>query len=146
MVGMRLLATMLRRLVRHGELSVIAPDGKSYRFGALDPELKPVAIRLVGRKTPRDIVRDPALGAAEAWIEGRLTMERGDILDLVKLIRRNARWEEKKRKQALRRGGSRALARLDRLNWRRWARRNVAHHYDLGNFALRALPGRGHAV
>ena len=124
---------MLERLVRHGELTVTAPDGKTYRFGSPDPELKPVAIRLIGRKTPLKIVRDPALGAAEAWMDGRLTMERGEILDLVKLIRRNGRWEERARKRGLRRSGSRALARLDRFNWPRRARRNVAHHYDLGN-------------
>ncbi len=34
-------------------------------------------------------------------------------------------------KGLLRRAGSEALARLDRFNWERKSRRNVAHHYDL---------------
>ncbi len=130
---MRLLSKLLDRLVQTGQLRVIDHEGEMHRFGKPEPDLKPVAIRLVDRKTALAIVRDPALGAAEAWMDRRLVLEEGEILDLVKLIRRNRRWEQRGKKKGLRRSGSRFLARLDRMNWRRRSRRNVAHHYDLGN-------------
>ena len=41
--------------------------------------------------------RDPALGTAEAWMNGRLLVEQGEIIALVLVIRRNRRWEDRTR-------------------------------------------------
>ena len=103
---MRLLDKMLARHVQRGELTVIDHAGKTYRYGAPDPELRPVAVRLTDRKAALDIARDPALGTAEAWMDGRLRFEQGEIIDLVLLIRRNRRWEDRSGPSGfLRRGG-----------------------------------------
>lgn len=130
---MWLLRKALARLIRVGQLSITDHDGQRYRFGAPDPELAPVAIRFTDRKVAREIARDPGLGAAEAWMDGRLLMEEGEIRDLVTLIRRNGRWEDRTGKAGFLKKGNRLRAELDRLNWKSRSRRNVAHHYDLGN-------------
>jgi len=95
--------------------------------------LRPVTVRLADRMTPLRIARDPAVGTAEAYMDGRLVVEEGEILDLVLLIRRNRRWEDRSGPGKFLRKGSRLARPIAHLNWRRAARRNVAHHYDIGN-------------
>jgi cyclopropane-fatty-acyl-phospholipid synthase len=130
---MRLLDKMLARLVKKGELTVIDHDGRTYRYGSPDPELRPVTVRLTDRKTAFQIARDPALGTAEAWMNGRLLVEQGEIIDLVLVIRRNRRWEDRTRPNKFMRKTSRLRHRLSTLNWKPQALKNVVHHYDIGN-------------
>ena len=92
---MALLDRILPKLIKKGELTVIDHAGRSHRFGAPDAELKPVTVRLMDRKVPLQIARDPALGTVEAWMDDRLRIEQGEIIDLIRIIRRNRRWEER---------------------------------------------------
>ena len=130
---MWLLDRGLKRLIRRGELTVIGHDGQTWRYGEPDPECRPVTVRLTDSSTVRRIARDPGLGAAEAFMDGRLVVEEGEILDLVLAIRRNRRWEDRKGTRRFLRKGSRLARPIAHLNWRHKARRNVAHHYDIGN-------------
>src|SRR3954463_3975411 len=131
---MWLLDKALRRVLRRGRLPATAQRGAVPPSGAADPELRPVAVRFTDRRVPTEIARDPGLGAAETYMDGRLILEEGDILDLVTLIRRNNRWEDKgARKDYFLRKGGKLKNRLDRLNWQRRSKRNVAHHYDIGD-------------
>ncbi|MGZ8351114.1 MAG: class I SAM-dependent methyltransferase [Allosphingosinicella sp.] len=123
----------LKRLIRCGELTVVDHDGRSYRYGAPDAELRPVTVRFTDRKVAGQVARDPALGAAEAWMDGRLVLDEGEILDLVRTIRRNRRWEDRSKAGGFLRKGSRLRRGIQHLNWRKQSRRNVAHHYDVGN-------------
>src|SRR3954462_207104 len=79
---MWLLDKMLRNYVSRGELTVIDHKGRIYRYGAPDDEFRPVTVRVADSRVVRDIVRDPGLGAAETYRDGRLIVEQGDILDL----------------------------------------------------------------
>src|SRR3712207_2181725 len=92
---MQLLDRMLGAHVQRGELTIIDHKGNSHRYGSPDPELAPVTVRFRDAKVPLDIARDPALGTAETWMDDRLVLEQGEIIDLVRLIRRNRRWEER---------------------------------------------------
>jgi 2-polyprenyl-3-methyl-5-hydroxy-6-metoxy-1,4-benzoquinol methylase len=130
---MKLLDRFLRRVVRRGELTVTGHDGTRYQYGNPDPGREPVAIRIADRRVGFDIVRNPRLGAAEAYIDGRIVMEQGEILDLLDLVRSNARWENGGDKSPLERGGARIARAYRYLNWERRSRRNVAHHYDLSD-------------
>jgi cyclopropane-fatty-acyl-phospholipid synthase len=130
---MRLLDKMLARLVRKGELTVVDHDGRTYRYGSPDPELRPVTVRLMDRKVAFQIARDPALGTAEAFMNGRLLVEQGEIIDLVLVIRRNRRWEDRTRPNKFMRKTGRLRHRLATLNWKPQALKNVVHHYDIGN-------------
>jgi cyclopropane-fatty-acyl-phospholipid synthase len=136
---MRLLDKMLPGLIKRGELTVIDHSGRTYRFGAPDPELKPVAVRLMDRKVPFQIARDPALGTAEAWMDDRLRLEQGEIIDLVRIIRRNRRWEERTGGGGFMKKTGKLRHRLEMLNWKSRALRNVQHHYDIGNDLYRTF-------
>lgn len=125
-----LLVRHLRRLIRRGELLIVDHRGRPHAIGAPDEAFPSVTIRFADARVTRQILKDPALGAGEAYMDGRLIVERGEIIDLVTLIKGNAQWEQRGRKRNwLKRSGLKA--RVDRLNWRARSRRNVAHHYDL---------------
>ena len=132
---MALIDRFFERYVRRGQLSVTYADGSERRFGTPDPTLTDVAIRFVDRGTPGRIVRHPALGAAEAFMDGKLLVTHGDIRDLIGLLKGNTPWE---RGGGLKPSLPRKLAggvihRLDRINMARRSRKNVAHHYDLSD-------------
>jgi cyclopropane-fatty-acyl-phospholipid synthase len=130
---MRLLDRMLARHVQRGELTIVDHAGRIHRYGKPDSELRPVTVRIADRTTPLRIARDPAVGTAEAFMDGRLLIEQGEILDLVLLIRRNRRWEDRSGPGKFLRRSSKLTKPIAHLNWKRKARRNVAHHYDIGN-------------
>jgi cyclopropane-fatty-acyl-phospholipid synthase len=130
---MWLLDKLLRRLVRNGELTVVDHDGRRYNYGAPDPGRQPLHIRLTDRRAALDIARDPRLGAGEAYMQGRLVIESGDVAGLVDLIRFNNPWERGAGKLGMRAKAGGLTTRLSRLNWERRSRRNVAHHYDLSD-------------
>ena len=126
------LGRLLGSIVRRGELTVIDHGGREHRFGSPDPDRAPVVIRLADRKVAWDLVRDPRLGAGEAYMNGRLIMEQGEILDLLDLVRSNRPWDKGTGDSGL--GKNLSIgARLNRMNWERRSRRNVAHHYDLSD-------------
>jgi cyclopropane-fatty-acyl-phospholipid synthase len=127
---MALLDRLFRTLIRAGPLTIVS-GGRTRRYGTPAEGLKPVTIRLSGRGTEGRIVRNPALGFGEAYMDGRLAIEDGDIRDLLELIAFNLAWEDDAAARALRWRPRRLGALWDTLNWRRRARRNVAHHYDL---------------
>ncbi|MEJ7928047.1 cyclopropane-fatty-acyl-phospholipid synthase family protein [Sphingobium sp. AN641] len=128
----------LRRMVRTGRLTLVYHDGKIREFGVATPDRPHMTIRLHDRRVPMAIVRDPRLGLAEAYMDGRVTIEGGDIMDFVTFMRHDHPWEwtgDRPRKDK----GRHALARrtvsltgwLIKANDRRRSRANVAHHYDL---------------
>jgi cyclopropane-fatty-acyl-phospholipid synthase len=130
---MWLLDRLLRRLVRDGVLDVTAADGRQYRYGAPSAALAPVALRFADRATPGRIARNPAIGAGEAFIDGRMQLETGSIGDLLELVAANARWSDDNPMRVRMWRTQQLAARLFQLNYRRAARRNVAHHYDLSD-------------
>lgn len=131
---MALIDHFFTRAVKRGELTVIHADGTARSFGAPDPVLTPVTIRFTHPSVARRILTDPALGAAEAYMDGRLVIERGDILALLRLVTANNQWEAATgnlNPGLLKRAVDNVRFRLDRVNMARRSKRNVAHHYDL---------------
>ncbi|MEW9856218.1 class I SAM-dependent methyltransferase [Novosphingobium sp. M1R2S20] len=136
----RLLDRFLGQVVRRGTLEIARSDGSLTRLGSPEPGFPDVRIRLASAASERSILMDPRLGAAEAFMDGDLLVEHGDIMDLATLIRANGMWD---------RGGSlEAPSRIRRLtngvahtvesfNHARRSKSNVAHHYDIGNALYR---------
>ncbi|MBV9842955.1 MAG: class I SAM-dependent methyltransferase [Sphingomonadaceae bacterium] len=130
---MWLLDRLLRRVIRHGELRIIEANGKSRAYGTSDPGYRNVTLRFTDAATPNRIARRPRLGVAEAFMDGKMIVEDGDIHDLIDLFRANAPFEAAL-DDGLGRGGRGGWAkRIDNLNWERRSKRNVAHHYDLSD-------------
>ena len=133
---MWLLDRFLKRIVRRGELTAIEADGTIHRYGTPDPGFKPVTIRFTDAGAPNFIARDPRIGAGEAYMDGRMLFDQGDILDLARLIRGNAPWgggEKLAAPNPLKRAADWAISAFGRLSWERRSKRNVAHHYDLSD-------------
>ena len=131
---MALIDHFFARAVKRGELTVIHADGTARSFGAPDAEIASVTIRFTDPSATRRILTDPSLGAAEAFMDGSLVIEQGDILALLNLFTANNKWEDATgnlNAGLLRRGFDNVRFRLDRINMARRSKRNVAHHYDL---------------
>ena len=143
----RLLDRFLGKLVRRGLLEVARPDGSVTRFGSLQDGFPEVRILLSSAAAERRITLDPRLGAAEAFMDGQLVIERGDVMDLVELIRANRPWDRGGNLEApsrLRRLRNRAGHKLSSFNHARRSKSNVAHHYDIGNALYRLFLDRDH--
>jgi cyclopropane-fatty-acyl-phospholipid synthase len=133
---MALFDILLKRLIRHGTLRVVGPNGDRRTYGTPTPGFSDVTIRFTDGKVGRDIARSPRLGVGEAYMDGRVIIEQGDILDLIMLVRCNNPWEGKGRigdGNAFKRMTQLIAERWGRFNWARRSRANVAHHYDLSD-------------
>ena len=128
---MWLLDRLLRRAIVRGALHLTTHDGRQRRYG--DPAAEPVRVRLTDSATAGRIARNPALGAGEAYVDGRLIVEGGDVLDLLDLVSGNLRWDRSNALRVALWNQQRLAARWDELNARSRAKRNVAHHYDLSD-------------
>jgi cyclopropane-fatty-acyl-phospholipid synthase len=125
-----MLQALLNKMVKVGDLTLHLPNGKAVHAG--DGTGAPVAIRLNGRGLRR-LVGDPSLGLGEAYMDGDLTFEKGQLWDLLEIVGksggrspgRNKSWP-KRLKKAIKR-------KVQQVNGRIASRRNVAHHYDISN-------------
>ena len=112
---MRLLSNLLRRFIRHGTLRVRDADGKVHIFGERLPG-PDVAIHLHDRKLYTTLFINPELYAAEAYMEGKLTLEGGAAIhDFLLLFSVN--------RAGLYSYGSQKLMRRVWRGLRRWHRR-----------------------
>ncbi len=124
----RVLEAYLRTLVKKGTLTVAFP-GRSIRFGdGTGPDL---ALRFADRRVAWELIRNPVLRFGEAYTDGRITVTRGTLFEIVALFSR-----------AMREAGGRDLIRLldrardalsffKRGNGPTASRSNVERHYDL---------------
>ena len=128
---MYFLPRLLDSAVSTGDLELVSPDGRSWRFG----DGTGAALRLRARDRAIDwrIPLDPELAAPEAIMDGRLEVEEGGIADVVDLFFRNRAGFDASRAVRLRHALGHAGRWLMQFNPSGRSRRNVAHHYDLGN-------------
>jgi cyclopropane-fatty-acyl-phospholipid synthase len=129
---MALIDRLAKTLIKRGTINVIFANGKRAAYGPGDgPSL---TLRFTDGKVPLELLRNPQLAIGETYMDGRLVIEDGTMLDLVRLVTGANRWEDGGRGRKLL--GKGKLATLKSL-WRRnrpiRSRRNVAHHYDLSD-------------
>ena len=131
---MKLLDRFLGRIVKDGELTIVDAEGKRRTYGRDDGSGRRIVLRLADAKVIPDVLRHPKVGVGEAYMDGRLILEEGDILGLLDLVTSNAPWEAGgQSRKAIGRGSRNVMRKLALLIWRRRAARNVAHHYDLSD-------------
>ncbi len=131
---MSLIDRFLAGIIRHGTLELTDHQGRTRSFGTAAPGFPEVAIRLADKDVAIFIALHPRLGAGEAYMNGRLIIERGDIMQLIQLVRANAPWDkggDLKPKGPLRKLVRAIGGRIDQINPAGRSQRNVAHHYDL---------------
>ncbi|TAJ68415.1 MAG: class I SAM-dependent methyltransferase [Phenylobacterium sp.] len=122
------LQAMLQKVVRSGDLTLKLPGGRELRLG--DGTGPALVARITSASWAARIAAKPGLGVGEAYMDGGLVLEQGEIGDFIDLVGANARNQRKKRRGRL------ALWLRERrreANARSAARKNVAHHYDLSD-------------
>ncbi len=125
-----LLAQVLARVVSEGQLTIVDETGRPHQITGAKPGPS-VTMRVHDWWTGIHLAFRPRLALGEAYMDGRLTVEQGDLYDLLDLLGRNIdavdstammRWSYR-----LQRG----LRLLEQYNPIGRAQQNVAHHYDL---------------
>ena len=126
-----MIGRLVEKLMSKGRLTLVMPDGKRTSYGPGGGAS--LTVRVTNRKTLFAIARNPRLGLGEAYMDGRLIVEDGTILDLMRLVVGANRWEDKGKGRAAMNKGKGKWKALFRRNKAKASRRNVAHHYDIGN-------------
>jgi cyclopropane-fatty-acyl-phospholipid synthase len=131
----RLLDSALSKAIKKGVLEIVHADGREVRMGTPEPGYAEVRIRLTDKQVAREIIADQSLGAGEAFMNGRLIIEKGDVMGLATLIGANNPFEGRRKGRAsvLKRSRNAITARLREANQMAKARKNISHHYDIGN-------------
>ena len=126
-----MLDALFKKVIRIGRLTIIGPDGVARTYGTDDGSGRCPVLRIHDRRVLLRAAIDPSLGFAEAYMDGTVTVEAGDIYDVCMVVVHNF---EKVGLSGLARVKSalrRLLRPLEQLNRAAASRRNVAHHYDL---------------
>ncbi|MDD3799926.1 MAG: class I SAM-dependent methyltransferase [Novosphingobium sp.] len=136
-----MLDTGLRKAIKKGVLEIVHHDGREIRIGEPHPGFPEVRIRLADAQVARQILADQSLGTGEAFMDGRLVIERGDIMQLVTLVGGNNPFEgRRKGKTGLMKRARKVVAsRMREANRQSRARANISHHYDIGNDLYRLM-------
>ena len=142
---MSLIGGFVEKLLTTGSITLLRPGHEPATYGRAVG--KHLTVRFTDRKVGFDIAKNPRLGLGEAYMDGRLIVEDGTILDLLELITGQNRWEDKgaKRKACLERVVEAPSKGPSSRNKPTRSRRNVAHHYDLRTNSTK-LPRRRPAI
>jgi len=87
-----ILDRFLRHLIRHGTLAVTFASGRQATFSGSEPGPE-IAIKIADRATERRLFMNPDLILGEAFMDGTITVENGDIYDLLELCLMNLSWD-----------------------------------------------------
>ncbi|MEM6409598.1 MAG: cyclopropane-fatty-acyl-phospholipid synthase family protein [Pseudomonadota bacterium] len=123
------LAGLLRRLLRTGDLTLHLASGTVIRAGdGKDPK---VVVSLKDPFLPQKLVLNPELAMGEAYMDGRLVIENDDVRGFLSLIVKNFSAGNLPASQKL----ARAM-RIAKRKWDQWiplsrAKSNAEHHYDI---------------
>jgi cyclopropane-fatty-acyl-phospholipid synthase len=130
---MSIIGRLVDKLLTRGSITLITPGKPPRTYGPGGGQH--LTVRFLDRKVGFDIIRNPRLGFGEAYMNGRLIIEDGSILDLMRMIVGANRWEEwgEGRKALSKAKATKTLKRLLLPNNLKRARKNVAHHYDLSD-------------
>ena len=144
---MRLFDKVIGQIVKRGRLEITYHDGRKSVLGKPEEGFPEVAISFADARAPREVLLDPRLGTAETFMDGRLRIERGDIMQLVQFVRVNQPWDrggKLRRPSLFRRVKGKLSFAANSFNRSASAKRNVAHHYDIGNDLYRLMLDSGH--
>jgi cyclopropane-fatty-acyl-phospholipid synthase len=123
-----MLNRLLASIVKKGTLTLVAPGPRRTTFGVGTPQ---VTMHLHDRRALVELALNPELKLGELYMDGRLTVENGDIADLLDLLMYNLSLASPRGVLKAERVWRWVTRRFAQLNYLSRARRNVAHHYDL---------------
>jgi len=128
---MRLLDYAMQRFVKTGTLRIVDADGERHIYaGSPEPS---VTVRLTDRRLHNALFFNPELRSGEAYVDGTLRIEDGNLRDLLKLYALNRSHLRNQPLQKLLRTAAKKFRGFAQRNVTSKARKNAAHHYDLSN-------------
>lgn len=119
----------LKKFVKVGQLQWTDSNGVTTTFGA-DSSLS-IAIRTHTKKIERRMLYSPTLAVGEGYMDGDLTLEKGDIYDFLTFCAINQTQESFSALKRLIFKITPFLQFLERHNSLSLSRKNVSHHYDI---------------
>ena len=128
---MFLLSQMLKRLIKKGSLKVINYDGREYVFSG-EPG-RSATMRFHHKSVANKLLLYPKLRLGEIFMEEEMTVEDGDIYDLLELIVENLDWRANHPFASLSDFLQKVVWLVTKYNPRGRSLHNVAHHYDLSD-------------
>ena len=128
---MALIGRLVDKLLKKGSITLIVPGKPPATYGPGGG--KHLTVRFTNRKVAFDILKNPRLGMGEAYMDGRVVIEDGTILDFLELVVGSNRWEDAGNRKLIGKGRLAPLKAIFRRNRPSRARSNVAHHYDLSD-------------
>ena len=124
-----ILSKSLERLIRWGQLTIVDAKGEEHVFAG---EPGPcVTIRFADKRLEWELLLDAHLKVGEAYMDGRLTIEEGDLYTFLDLCMTNVQRESIHGLAGIAQSMIDLLRRLGDANPIGKAQRNIAHHYDL---------------
>ncbi|MEM1050648.1 MAG: cyclopropane-fatty-acyl-phospholipid synthase family protein [Pseudomonadota bacterium] len=132
----KILTRALSKSIRSGRLTLELADGTTHEFGARKEGFPEIALRFTDKRVPWDIIKDADLGLAEAFMDGRMIIDHGDIMGFGELLRVNNRFEDMGGKLSSSLSSQIFIKfrfQWQQINNRIRSKKNVAHHYDVGN-------------
>jgi cyclopropane-fatty-acyl-phospholipid synthase len=126
---MTVVGRLIGSLLKRGQITLITPDGKRASYGPGSG--KSLTIRVTDRRVLFELVRNPRLAIGETYMNGRLMIEDGTILDLLEMVVGNNPWEDGGNNRKVIKKGKKRFKWLFHRNRAGRSKRNVAHHYDL---------------
>ena len=127
---MSIISRLIGTLLTRGRITLVQPNGSRETYGPGGG--KELTVRFTDKRVAFDLVRNPRLNFGQTYMDGRLIIEDGTILDLMEMITGANRWEDGGQGRSLmRKGKIKGLKKLLRRNDASKSKRNVAHHYDL---------------
>lgn len=125
----RLLLQVIGRVVRHGTLTITFASGRCVTYG--DGTGPALAIRFTSDAWQRQVALDPELKFGEAYMEGGVVVEEGDIAEVLAVLMAQVGLQVPSvTAKALMKLRFR-FRRLSQFNPPGKAKDNIAHHYDL---------------
>jgi cyclopropane-fatty-acyl-phospholipid synthase len=125
---MNILERLLGDRIQNGTLTVLLTTGERSSVGSGEPH---VTARIHDKKALFELVRGPRLAFGELYMDGRITIEQGELIDLLSMVVGANRFEDGGHKGRLKKHFGFLKSLLPRRNDAAASRRNVAHHYDL---------------
>ena len=129
-VGVWMLRQFLSKIIRKGTIEIITPGGETFEIGHGAPM---VTLRILDQAVAMRLLLNPDMALGEAYADGTIVIENGDIHDLLELCLANLGWYDGHWIRSARSAVRRLVRRISQHNPVSVARRNVAHHYDLSS-------------
>src|ERR1700755_1013778 len=84
-----MLHALVSTFFKHGQIVVRLPNGKTIEANGAREADCPLVVHVTTNAAALAIARNPTLCAGEAYMDGTLVIERGELVDFMDLVTRN---------------------------------------------------------